>query len=450
MKGKQPLTKTTSNTGGKMTRRGVLGALGSGTLLRSLATGIPASVLLRPMSAAAGGPGNARVLILSADERGGPLNANAPGTYDLPPTEIFHPTDPSMAATPLMLGGLSTTAAKPWADLPQAVLDQSCFFHHATYTPVHGEHSRVMKMMGATEKSDMLVSLLARETAPMLGTVQSDPISLGAQGPELLSSAGRLLGNVPPTSVAQALGGVEGPLAELRGLRDETIDRMYNLYKERGTPAQIHLLDAWARTRDDARSVSVSLLSRLDGITNDGEEMQVRTAAVLAAMGIAPVITIHLNFGGDNHTDAGLATETANYPVAVGHIGLLMSELAALQAEGSLPNEVLFATLNVFGRTLKKQGLAGRDHHDGHHTMLLMGPGVAPGMIGGLGPTRTGDEYIAQTINSTTGAADMGGDIPFEETLGAAGKTLGRLLGVDEDRLDEMVEPGTVVQAALA
>ncbi|MEM6996925.1 MAG: DUF1501 domain-containing protein, partial [Myxococcota bacterium] len=419
-------------------------------LLRSLATGIPASVLLRPLSAGAGGPGDGRMLILSSDERGGPLNCNAPGTYDAAPTEIFHPQDASMAPTPLTLGGQPFVAAKPWADLPQSLLDQTCFFHHATYTPVHGEHSRVMKMMGATEKSDMLVSLLARETAEQLGTVQSEPLSLGARGPELLSSAGRLLGNVPPTSVAQALGGVEGPLAELRGLRDASVDRVYNLYKERGTPAQRDLLDAWVRTRDDARSVSDSLLSRLAGITDDGEAMQVRTAAVLAAMNIAPVITVHLDFGGDTHTDPGLATETARYPVAVSNIALLMAELAALQAEGNLPHEVVFGTLNVFGRTHKKQGYAGRDHHDGHHTMLLMGPGIAPGVIGGIAPNRDGSEYISQPIDSVTGAADIDGDVPFEETLGAAGKTLGRALGVDEARLDEIVTPGKIVQAALA
>ncbi|MBL4688618.1 MAG: DUF1501 domain-containing protein [Nannocystaceae bacterium] len=419
-------------------------------MLTSLATGIPAQVLLNPLTASAGDKRDAKVLILSADERGGPLNANVPGMYEVGPTEIFHPQDASMAATELTLGGQTWTAAKPWADMPQTVLDQTCFFHHATYTPVHGEHSRVMKLMGATEKNDMLVSLLAAELAPMLGSVRADPISLGARGPELLSSAGRLLGNVAPTSVAQALGGVEGPLANLRDLRDASIDRVYNLYKERGTPNQLRLLDAWVRSRDDVRNVSTSLLSRLDGITNDGEEMQVRTAAVLAAMNISPVITIHLNFGGDTHVDAGLAAETTKYPLAVGNIQLLAQELAALEAEGSLPNDVIFASLNVFGRTLKKQGYGGRDHNEGHHTMVLIGNGVAPGVIGGVAPTPDNDDYIAQPIDSSTGAAAVDGDIPFEETLGAAGKTLGRVLGVDVARLDEIAPPGKIVEAALS
>lgn len=434
----------------KLRRRGFLAGLGSGAVIPALATGIPARVLLDPLSAQAGQADEGKVLILSSDERGGPLNANVPGTYEFGATEVFHPQAATMAPSSLTLGGQQWTAAKPWADLPQEVLDQTCFLHHATYTPVHGEHGRVMKMMGAAEKNDMLVSLFARELAGSLGTVQEDPISLGARGPELLSTAGRLIGNVPPTSVAQALGGVQGPLANLRPLRDATIDNIYNLYKERGTAPQLELLDSWVRSRDDVRNVSGSLLSRLDAIIDDGEQAQIRTAAVLAAMKISPVVTVHLDFGGDTHTDAGLATETARYPTAVASIGLLMSELAGLKSEGSLPHDVVFATLNVFGRTLKKQGYGGRDHHDGHHTMVISGPGVAPGVIGGLAANPDGDEYIAQPIDSVTGAAASDADIPFEQTLGAAGKTLGRILGIDETRVHEMVEPGKIIEAAIA
>ncbi len=427
-----------------------MGATGGSALLASLATGIPAQVLLNPLSASAGQDRAGKVLIMSCDERGGPVNTNVPGTYEVGPTEIFHPQSDTMAPTSMMLGDQAWTAARPWAELPQTILDHTCFLHHATYTPVHGEHGRVMKLMGAADKNDMLVSHFARELAPMIGSVQSDPISLGARGPELLSSAGRLLGNVTPTSVAQALGGVEGPLANLRDLRDESIDRIYNLYKEQGTPNQLTLLDSWARSRDDVRSVSTSLLSRLDGISNDGEEMQVRTAAVLAAMNISPVITVHLDFGGDTHTDSGLALETTKHPIAIGNIRLLMEELAALEAEGSLPNEVVFATLNVFGRSLKKEGYSGRDHHEAHHAMVLMGNGVAPGVIGGVAPNRDNSEYIAQAIDSTTGAGTADGDIPFEETLGAAGKTLGSLLGIDRDRLDEVILTGKVIETAHA
>lgn len=434
-----------------MGRRGLLGSLaafGGGVILKSLATGIPAKVLLDPLSASADDAVPGRMLILSTSSQGDPLNANVPGTYDFGPSEIFHSADPAMAKTALSLGQTDTFAAKPWAQLPQWILDRTAFFHHATYTPVHGELSRVQKVMDATEKNDMLISLIARELAPGLGTVQSDPVSLGASGGELLSSAGRILGNVSPLSVRQALGGVDGPLKDLTGMRDVQIDRIYDLYRERGTPSQRTLLDAWVRSRDEVRSIGQDLIARLDTIDADDPLNQVRCAAVLAAMKIAPVITIHLDFGRDNHSDQDFETETASHLESIPLLELLMTELDSLKSEGHLTHGVCVGSLNVFGRTLKKRGTTGRDHNSGHHVMMLMGDGVKPGVVGGVEPNASDSEYQATSIDPITG--EKGGSIPFEETLASAGKTLGRVLGVAEERLDQMIEGGKVVRSIVA
>ncbi|WP_045118752.1 DUF1501 domain-containing protein [Haliangium ochraceum] len=434
-----------------MSRRralGAFGAMGGGLLWRSLATGIPAKILLDPLRASAEDLPTGRILILSSSQAGDPVNANVPGTYGF--SDIFHPDTPEMAETALRLGDVETTAAKPWAGLSQKVLDRTVFFHHATYTPVHGELNRVQRMMDATDKKDMLVAHLARELAPRLGSVQSDPVSLGAKnGGELLTSGGRILGNVSPTSVQQALGGVAGPLADLEALRDDSIDRMYALYRDHGTQGQRRMLDAWARSRDEVRGLSSALVSRLDQINNDGEVSQARTAAVLAAMNITPVITIRLRFGGDNHTDAGFELESEQHQTAIPTLQLLMDELDALRAEGVLQHEVLVGSLNVFGRTLKKKGTAGRDHHAGHHVTVLMGNGLKGGVVGGVELNGSGKEYVAQSIDSTTGAGGDG-DIPFEETLGAMGKTLGVAMGIEEARMDQILPPGKVVRSVLA
>jgi hypothetical protein len=53
-------------------------------------------------------------------------------------------------------------------------------------------------------------------------------------------------------------------------------------------------------------------------------------------------------------------------------------------------------------------------------------------------------------IVSATGAGDLSGDIPFEETLGAVGKTLGTALGIGAPALDENILVGKPVKAALA
>jgi hypothetical protein len=431
-------------------RRRFLQAAGttSGALLmRSLATGIPASILLNPLSAQAQETTTGRILILVSSRQGDPINCHVPGTY-IPGVERAGAA--SMTEAPLQLGQIATTAAQDWAThVPQNVLDRTLFFHHSTNTPVHGDMARVQRMMDATEKNDMMISLIAKETASLLGTVQSTPISLGASnGGELISSDGRLLANVAPLSVRQALAGETGLLKELTLLRDAQVDRIYGLYRDRGTRAQIRLLDSWVKSRDDVRNISDALTGRLQQIESNDELSQASTAAVLAAMKIAPVITLHIDFGGDNHGDSDLETEVERHGTGIQTLTHLMAELDALRTEGFLDHEVVVATLNVFGRTFKRNSVGGRDHNRDHHCMVVMGDGVNPGVIGGLTPKD--DDFAAMGINSATGAGDEAGDIPLGDTLGAAGKTLGALLGVERERLDEMVTPGKVVQAALA
>ena len=161
-------------------RRVLLDSLfGAGMLgLRSLATGIPMAVLADPRkaSAAACNP-NAQYLLLSSSVNGDPVNANVPGMYSIP--DIAHPADPAMAAAQLSLGGRMTTAATPWAQLPQPMLDRACFFHHGTYTVVHPDLGKVMKLQNFVSHQEMLVSLIASQLAPCLGTVQSEPLALG-------------------------------------------------------------------------------------------------------------------------------------------------------------------------------------------------------------------------------------------------------------------------------
>jgi len=443
-------TPASSNWSSGISRRGALAALtttvGGSLLARSIATGIPAHILANPLEATAQDMPSGKFLILNSRNDGDPINCYVPGTYghDL----VVRSADASMAETPMQLGSVSTSGAAVWANLPQDVLNKSVFFHHATYTPVHGELGRVQTLMESTEQNDMLVSLLSRELAPTLGTVQSDPVSLGAGGSELLRAEGRTIGNVAPLSVRDALGGIAGALKDVTQLRDNTMDEIYRMYRDQGNAAQRTLLDAWARSRDEVRNVSDVLVSRLDALEGNGQDDQVRCAAVLAAMKITPVVTVNINFGADNHSDAGLVNETEKHQTGMASVQILMDELAALRSEGVLQHEVVFGSLNVFGRTFFKKGDGGRDHHAGHHAMVMIGEGLNPGIVGGIELNESGRDYIAQSIDSETGAG--GGDISFEETLGAAGKTLGAALGVSEERMDEMVTPGKVVRSVIA
>jgi hypothetical protein len=432
-------------------RRAILdGLFGAGWLgLRALATGVPAAILANPRRALAEDAvgcydkAKAQYLILSTSGSGDPLNANVPGTYAFP--DIAHSPDPTMAKTQFRLGGATVEAAAPWASLPQSVLDRTSFFHHTTLTNSHANQPKVMRLMGGTKRQEMLVSFFASQLAPCLGTVQHEPVVVGASGSgEFLSYQGRVLPALSPSALRDTLANPAGPLGTLQALRDKDLDRLNGVFKAHATNEQRQFLDRLAQTQSEARNISQALLENLAAITANDATNQVLAAVTLIKMNVTPVVSMHIPFGGDNHTDTDLAGEAKQTVAATGTIALLMQKLGEL----GLQDQVTFAAMNVFGRTLAKKGTKGRDHLANHHATVMIGKGFRGSVIGGLTP-KAGD-YAALPIVSATGAGDASGDIPFEQTLGAMGKTLGTAIGISSARLDENIMTGKVVKAALA
>jgi hypothetical protein len=418
--------------------------LGAGTLgLRALATGLPISFLSRPLAAQAqdftcADKSKAQYLIIATNSNGDPLNANVPGTYAFP--EIAHSPDPSMVATDFNLGGTPVRAAQVWSTLPQWVLDRTTFIHHATLTNNHANLPKVMRLMGSTARQEMLPSILAKHLAPCFSTVQVDPVSAGAG--DILTIDGRDLPNVAPTGLRDLLARPNTPLLRLQATRDTALDEIYGVMKERGTKAQKLYLDSLVTSRRQARSLGSDLVDMLGAIRNDGADGQVIAAVALIKMNVTPVVTIRLSFGGDNHTDPDLLR--SEVPQHITGVAAITQLWTALQAAG-LQDQVTFAAYNVFGRTLKKNGITGRDHWGSHHATVLMGKNVKAGVVGGLEPKN--NDFYATTIDSKTGRS--GGDIPFAETLSAMGKTLGAAVGVPGAVMDRYIAGGKVVTGAL-
>ncbi len=422
----------------------LFGAGGLG--LKSLATGIPMSVLARPLKARAQDAATSRILILSSSSAGDPINANVPGTYE--DAAVQHSNDPRMAPMAMTIGGQQLTTAKPWAELPPSILQKTVFFHHGTYTNAHPNHPKVMRLMGSTERNEMLVSIYSDALSDVLETVQREPISVGARGGnEILTFQGRSLANVSPVALKTALAQEDNALGDLRPLRDQAVDEIYALYQEHGTENQRRMLDRFVVTRDEARSLSLDLVERLATINGNNETDQVLAASVLAAMNVSPVITLRIDFGGDNHNDGEFVRETNETVEGVGHIQTLVETVDGMRGEGVLRSDVIVGTLNVFGRDLARKGRQGRDHNGRHHCAVLIGEGLRGGVIGGIEPT--GNDYQAQAIDSATGRASASGNIPHEETFQSMAKTLGVALGVPRTRLDEAITGGQVIDSAL-
>lgn len=426
-------------------RAAMLGAGGLG--LRALATGLPASFLLGRSVSRAELPTAPDFLILSTAEPGDPVNTNVPGTYI--PGAVNNP-NPGMEATPLQLGPVATTAAAPWATLPEALRQRLQFFHHRTNTNAHPEWDSVLRFHGAIKNAsgngeDMLPSAFASLTAPRLGTIQAEPVALAR---ERVSFGGRPLDNIKPSEL-KALFSDVNPLADLAALRDAELDRMYADLKVNGSKIQRQFIDNYANGRAQARQLGEELGVLLDRLPLDpadanDERDQILTAVVLIKLKVTPVVVLRLEFGGDNHNDTELTEERDETIAAVGSMRFLWEELVA---EG-LQDQVTFATLNVFGRNFYRNSRGGRDHNGGHHAMVMFGRNVRPGIVGGLVPAKRND-FHAGPIDPASGALVEDGGIAGPDTLMAAGKTLGRAMGIEQEALDVRIPSGTVVEGAL-
>lgn len=416
--------------------------------LRALATGIPAAVLLRgrdahaDTAAACAAPDKAQFFILSTSGNGDPINANVPGTYE--DTNIYHSLDPLMAKTPTTFGGKATSAALPWTQLPQNVRDRTAFWHIMTNTPVHPKEPDVLRLMGSSYGDEMLPSLLAKQLAPCLGTVQAQPITLGASSPsEGLSYAGQALPIIPPLALKATLTSPDGPLARLTGLRDQTLGQLDALYRGGANAGQKAYLDALINSQAEVRNIRQDLLSSLSSIKDNSVTSQITAAVALIQMKVTPVVAIHIPFGGDNHNDLALAGETRQTISGVAAIGTLMAQLAA----AGLSDNVSFVSLNVFGRTLGQTSVDGRNHNQNHQVSIAIGKPFRGGVIGGVGVV--GSDYGALPISSASGAGGAGGDIAVDETLASLAKTTLAAVGVDGATIDMAVTSGKVVTGAL-
>jgi hypothetical protein len=344
-----------------------------------------------------------------------------------------------------MLGGVATTAALPWSTLSQSVLDRTSFWHVMTNTPVHPKEPDVLRLMGTTTAGEMLPSLLAKQLAPCLGSIQAQPITLGASSPsEGLSFSGQALPIIPPLALKATLTSPSGGLANLQALRDQTLGQLDELYRGGANPAQKAYLDALIQSQAEVRNIRQDLLSSLSSIKDNSVASQITAAVALIQMNVTPVIAIHIPFGGDNHTDAALAKEAAQTVSGVAAIGSLMAQLAA----AGLADQVTFLSLNVFGRTLGPSNTDGRQHNQNHQVSIAIGKPFKGGVIGGVGPL-AGD-YGALAIDAATGAGRAGGDVSPAESLASFGKTALAAIGADTAAIEAAINVGKVIPAALA
>jgi Protein of unknown function (DUF1501) len=431
-----------------LNRRQLLGAslAGAGLIgLRAMATGLPISFLLDPKSVRADDACavGAQFLILSMSANGDALNCNVPGTYDLPATfaagTVNHsdPADMSMTATPLTIGGKKWTAAKPWSTLPQNILDRTVFFHHSTGTANHGELGRVLQLFGALRRGQWLPSYYAKTLRSCFNTVQAQPITIGG---EQVSFEGQYLPKLTPTGLKAVLSAPQDLAAKLQTLRDDTLNKLNSTLKQNRaqTTAERAYLDNMALSQTDLRTMIQQVATDLATIQSDDASNQVIAAALLIKMNVTPVVTIHLPFSGDNHSDANFNNEAIQTNASINNIKTLMTKLKSY----GLDDKVTFANLNVFGRTFDTQN--GRGHNASHAVSLLIGKGFKGGVVGGILPGGH-----AADIDSASGAAADNGDLAAANSLASVAKTLGVGIGLSDAQVNDQITSGVAIRSVV-
>jgi hypothetical protein len=276
----------------------------------------------------------------------------------------------------------------------------------------------------------------------VLETIQSQPVNIGRN--VNLTSGGVALPRIQLTALKQLLTASDSPLADLRSIRDQHVDRIHEILKRDGTPAQRRYLDERAQSREDARKLADDATSIFELVTDDSAVDELLAAVALFRLRVTPVVTVSLPFGGDNHSDAGLQEEMDQTEESIEAIATLMS---TLEAQG-MADEVTLGMLNVFGRNLVSDPAGGRDHWSKHAVSLLIGKGVRAGVVGGLAPA--GEDFTSVGIDAATGAGILdGGDVPYAETLVATGKTIWAAAGTDCETIDTAIPTSKVLDAAL-
>lgn len=410
---------------------------GGGIGLRSLLTGLPVHFLTKRSMAAVGGT----FLVYCGRSSGDPVNCNVPGTYKEGydhSAEFRNPVD-------MRIGTQVHKAATAWNDLNAEIKQTANFFHLHTLTNSHNEMDTVNKIFGAIDPiegraAEMLPSMISYEMSKLLGTSLEAPIGLG--GP--LEFKGRTQTIYNPTDITALFPtGLSEARVNARKFRDQLMDSTYRDIKTNGTPAQKRFLASHAISGDKAKELGEQLAQALAGINGNSQDDRMRTAAALLAIKVTPVVTLGLDFGGDNHGDNNLTNETARHKTAVASINVLQQALKGYGIE----DKTIFALLNVFGRTPTVNSQGGRDHHGEQSIMFSFGAGVKGGMIGDLRPSnRRG--FQSSPINSVTGRVENP-DIDHRETLHSAAKSLMVATGISEKRVNEVVTGGKIVKAYL-
>ena len=447
-------------------RRDFLGlgaAAGVGLSLRAAITGLPMSFLLRGDARAEGNGVGQRITILASSSAGEPINVCGPGTFAQQQSDYFtHPQPGAVDASDLIpqtvngtridveslsqsarvtLGAERVRMARCFEALSPEMRNHLVWFNYRSGANIHPQFKDVLTCYGQVRGPDgrgaeQLPATIAQEMAPLLETTTSSPLVLGKG---TFVSNGSSLANYSPTklkTLVNHVGGAAGGADNFGIMYDSFIDEAYREVRNSGTPQQLRFFDQHASSRREAADFGNALGQLLEDIADDSIQSQMRCAAMIARLRLAPVILINTNFGGDNHQDAGLLSETNETLAMVAALDVYWHAIHDLQ----VADQVMFASIDVFGRDPRSDG-NGRSHYGDMVSGLMVGTHLQGGLVGGLEVT---DKARASGINAATGTS-VDADIDANDTLTAYYRTIMNAAGLPPERQAQRLPTGTLV-----
>ena len=418
-----------------------------GMSVRSLLTGLPPAFLL--MGQLQAQEAGRKFAIIAQSGAGESVNGCGPGSFDSP--DFIHPSENAtdltrdidgrtfsaadLGTTTNYLGGANPVRIARCFEALGPMQDNMAFFHHRTNFGIHPQFQRAQKIDGrlrgqSGRGQEHLASAIAQENATALGTLMDRPIVLSGSA----SFQDSPLGTYSPTAIRElVLSAVDSEVpSEMFGAtRNFLVDQVYRQVRESGDPNKQQFLDEFVVSQNQATDVAERLFNEVDAVNDDGLASQMKMAAIIIKLRLAPAVVVGYRLSGDNHVSNGMTVEAEDtlnmmadyrefYDFAVGN---------------GVWDELLYATLSVFGRSMNETG-NGRGHNGSLSTGLLFGGHLSRRVIGGI--DTNAPRGFSLPLNANTGAT-ANPNVAEEDLFACYAKSVLQAAGVPQDRLDVRV-----------
>ena len=416
-----------------------------GLSVRSLLTGLPPAFLATGRAWAA--DPTRKFAIIAQSGAGEAINGCGPGSFDAP--EFIHPsagdsdyavdiagttyTADDLSRTTVFIDGAEPVRYARCFEGLGGLQDHLTFFNYRTGYGIHPEMAKAQVAGGAIKGPDgrgaeQLPSAIAQENAAALGTLMTKPIVIDGSA----TYGGAPLNTYPPTVikalVESSVGGAV-PSQMYGKARNFLVDRIHRRIKQNGD--QRRFLDEFVISQSQADEVASKLLSEVVEISDDGYTDQMRMAAIIIKLRLAPVVVVGYRFTGDNHVSDGLTVEAE-------HTLRMMAtyrDFYDFATAAGVWNQCVYGTVSVFGRSMNERG-NGRGHNGRLSTGLLFGSHLGRRVVGGINPREPGG--VSLPFNSATGGI-ASPDITEADAQACYVKSVMKAAGIPEDRLNERV-----------